>query len=61
MTIPWMTSRNQYAVSAPFKGLQHEQGIKAAGYLLASVPTIVLYITMQKYFVKGMTEGALKL
>jgi ABC-type glycerol-3-phosphate transport system permease component len=37
-----------------------EQGIKAAAYLLASIPAIVLYIAMQKYFVKGLTEGALK-
>jgi ABC-type glycerol-3-phosphate transport system permease component len=38
-----------------------QQGIKAAGYLLASIPTMLLYITMQKFFVKGLTEGALKL
>jgi len=37
-----------------------EQGITSAGYLLASIPAILLYITMQKYFVKGLTEGALK-
>jgi ABC-type glycerol-3-phosphate transport system permease component len=37
-----------------------QQGIRSAGYLLASIPAIVLYITMQKYFVKGLTEGALK-
>ena len=37
-----------------------QQGIKSAGYLLASIPAIVLYITMQKYFVKGLTEGAIK-
>jgi ABC-type glycerol-3-phosphate transport system permease component len=37
-----------------------QQGIKAAGYLLASIPTMLIYVTMQKYFVKGMTEGALK-
>jgi ABC-type glycerol-3-phosphate transport system permease component len=37
-----------------------EQGIKSAAYLLASIPAILLYITMQKYFVKGLTEGAIK-
>lgn len=36
------------------------QGIRSAGYLLASIPAIVLYVTMQKYFVKGLTEGSLK-
>jgi ABC-type glycerol-3-phosphate transport system permease component len=38
-----------------------QQGIRSAGYLLASIPAILLYVTMQKYFVKGLTEGALKL
>jgi ABC-type glycerol-3-phosphate transport system permease component len=38
-----------------------KEGIKSAGYLLGSIPAIVLYVTMQKYFVKGLTEGALKL
>jgi ABC-type glycerol-3-phosphate transport system permease component len=37
-----------------------QQGIRSAGYLMASIPAILLYVTMQKYFVKGMTEGALK-
>lgn len=37
-----------------------QQGIKSAAYLLASLPAIVLYVALQKYFVKGMTEGALK-
>jgi ABC-type glycerol-3-phosphate transport system permease component len=37
-----------------------QQGIHSAGYLLGSLPAIVVYIAMQKYFVKGMTEGALK-
>jgi ABC-type glycerol-3-phosphate transport system permease component len=36
------------------------QGILSAGYLLGSIPAIIVYISMQKYFVKGMTEGALK-
>ncbi|MFZ6029263.1 MAG: carbohydrate ABC transporter permease [Chloroflexota bacterium] len=36
------------------------QGIQSAAYLMAALPAIILYIAMQKYFVKGMTEGALK-
>ena len=36
------------------------QGIQSAAYLLASLPAILLYVALQKYFVKGMTEGALK-
>jgi ABC-type glycerol-3-phosphate transport system permease component len=41
-------------------GTVSEQGIRSAAYLMASIPAILLYITMQKYFVKGLTEGALK-
>jgi multiple sugar transport system permease protein len=41
-------------------GRVSQQGIFSAGYLLASIPAILLYLAMQKYFVKGMTEGALK-
>lgn len=32
----------------------------AAAALLVIIPPIVLYLTMQKYFVKGMTDGAVK-
>jgi hypothetical protein len=38
-----------------------QQGIKSAGYLLASIPAMLLYVAMQEYFVKGLTEGALNL
>jgi ABC-type glycerol-3-phosphate transport system permease component len=41
-------------------GSVSKEGIRSAGYFLASIPSIVLYLAMQKYFVKGMTEGALK-
>lgn len=35
-------------------------GIQAAGYLMAALPAMLLYVFMQKYFVRGLTEGALK-
>jgi len=35
-------------------------GIQSAGYLMAALPAMLLYIFMQKYFVRGLTEGALK-
>jgi ABC-type glycerol-3-phosphate transport system permease component len=41
-------------------GTVSEQGILSAAYLLASLPAIILYVAMQRYFVKGMTEGAIK-
>lgn len=41
-------------------GTVSAQGIQSAAYLMAALPAIILYIAMQRYFVKGMTEGALK-
>ena len=35
-------------------------GIQSAGYLMAALPAMLLYVLMQKYFVRGLTEGALK-
>ncbi|NRF93734.1 carbohydrate ABC transporter permease [Paenibacillus frigoriresistens] len=32
----------------------------AAGSLLAAVPSIALYLSLQKYFISGMTSGAVK-
>ena len=31
-----------------------------AGALLASVPLIILFVCMQKYFISGLTNGAVK-
>lgn len=36
-------------------------GIQAAGYLVAAAPAMLLYIGMQRYFIRGLTEGILKL
>lgn len=35
-------------------------GVQAAGYLMAALPAMLLYVFMQKYFVRGLVEGALK-
>jgi multiple sugar transport system permease protein len=37
-----------------------EAGVQAAAYLMAALPAMLLYVFMQKYFVRGLTEGALK-
>lgn len=37
-----------------------EAGILAAGYLLAALPAMLLYLGLQRYFVRGLMEGALK-
>jgi ABC-type glycerol-3-phosphate transport system permease component len=31
-----------------------------AGYAIASIPIIILFIFSMKLFIKGMTEGAVK-
>ena len=35
-------------------------GIQSAGYLLVSMPVMILFIVMQKWFVRGLREGVLK-
>jgi ABC-type glycerol-3-phosphate transport system permease component len=35
-------------------------GIQSAGYLAAALPVMVTYFALQRYFVRGMTEGVLK-
>ena len=39
---------------------QQDYGIIMAGAMLASVPVIVLFLSLQKFFVKGLTIGAVK-
>ena len=36
-------------------------GIQTAGYLAAAFPVLLAYFALQRYFVRGMTEGVLKL
>jgi ABC-type glycerol-3-phosphate transport system permease component len=37
------------------------EGIMAASYLVASAPTVLLYLAMQDYFVLGLTGEAIEL
>lgn len=36
-------------------------GIQTAGYLAAAFPVVVTYFVLQRYFVRGLSEGVLKL
>jgi ABC-type glycerol-3-phosphate transport system permease component len=36
-------------------------GIQTAGYLAAAFPVMVTYLLLQRYFVRGLTEGVLKM
>ena len=40
--------------------LQLDYGIVMAGALLASLPLIVLFVALQRFFVRGLTMGAVK-
>ena len=39
---------------------QMDYGVTMAGALLTSLPVIVLFVTLQRFFVKGLTMGAVK-
>jgi multiple sugar transport system permease protein len=53
MTLPVGIQRffTEYATDWP--------GLMAATFLM-SVPVVVLFLVLQKYFVRGLTEGAVK-
>lgn len=36
-------------------------GIQTAGYLAAALPVMLAYFALQRYFIRGLTEGVLKL
>ena len=37
-----------------------QYGLVLAGAVLATVPVIIIFITMQRYFIEGLMAGALK-
>lgn len=41
-------------------GLMTEWGVVLAGMVIACLPIMILFIAMQKNFIRGMTEGAVK-
>lgn len=64
--IPLVMSPNGAVRTAPlglafFQG-QYTQGtaLLAAGAILVALPVVVLYIVLQRHFIKGMIEGAVK-
>lgn len=40
--------------------LQTDWGVLLAGMVIAALPIIVMFICMQKYFIRGMTAGSVK-
>ena len=39
---------------------QMDYGVTMAGALMTSLPVILLFIALQRFFVKGVTTGAVK-
>ena len=37
-----------------------QYGLVLAGAVLATVPVILIFVTMQRYFIEGLMAGALK-
>lgn len=48
------------AVSSFFSQTQNNINAAAAGALIAVLPMILLFVSLQKYFIKGMVDGAVK-
>jgi raffinose/stachyose/melibiose transport system permease protein len=48
------------AVYSFFGQYVSEYGYAFAGIIMASLPVIVMFIFLQKYFIKGLTAGAVK-
>lgn len=41
-------------------GFSHQWGYFAAGSIIAAIPVVVLFLSLQKYLVSGLTAGAVK-
>ncbi len=64
MQLIMLNSREKLTISLGIAKLQAESatdfGMIMAGAALAAVPIIIVFITFQKYFTKGITMGAVK-
>ena len=43
-----------------FGDRMNEYGLAFAGIILASLPMVIIYVALQKYFIKGIVAGAVK-
>lgn len=48
------------SIYAFFGDRVNEYGLAFAGIIMASLPMIVIYVALQKYFIKGIVAGAVK-
>jgi ABC-type glycerol-3-phosphate transport system permease component len=59
-----LNDRNLYVVNLALPTLRgpygDQYGLVLAGAVLATVPVILIFITMQRYFIEGLMAGVLK-
>ena len=48
------------SIYAFFGDRVNEYGLAFAGIIMASLPMVVIYVALQKYFIKGLVAGAVK-
>ena len=60
MLNPVRTPTLMVSISAFFGEYVSEYGYAFAGIVISSLPIILLFIFLQKYFIKGLTAGAVK-
>ncbi len=56
-----LASSYQAALSPTFRGLFASEAADAAMLLFASLPVVLFYALLQRWFMRGLTEGAVKL
>lgn len=56
-----LASSYQAALSPTFRGLFASEAADAAMLLFASLPVVIFYALLQRWFMRGLTEGAVKL
>ena len=61
----FLTSTNHQTLAVGLYGLvsahhNTNYGVFSAGSLLASLPVLVLYLSLQRFLVGGLTSGAVK-
>jgi raffinose/stachyose/melibiose transport system permease protein len=60
----YLRNKNQWAITVLLTQLTSMEGtnygLMAAAVTLVVIPLIIVYISLQKYIIKGMTAGAVK-
>lgn len=64
--LTFLTDPNLYTLPIDLVNLQRgtygqiDYGVLAAGAVVAMIPCVILYVALQRYYVRGLTSGAVK-